>query len=161
MKSVWGGYMEPILIDTNLLVYVYDRRDPIRQNIAIRVVGSLSKVGIGRLSAQCLSEFFNAATKRKANQDAILSIAEAVSETEKLSRAFAIFPVTQQVVLEALRGVQQYHLQFWDAQIWAAARLNQIPYIFSEDFQIGAAFEGVNFVNPFVPSFQLQTWITA
>jgi predicted nucleic acid-binding protein len=152
--------MVPILIDTNLLVYVYDWRDPIRQNIAVHVVGSLAKVGNGRLSSQCLSEFFNAATKRKTNQDAILSIADAINETEKLARAFAVYPITQQVVLEALRGVRQYHLQFWDAQIWAAARLNQIPIIFSEDFQNGAAFEGVNFVNPFIPSFQLHTWLT-
>lgn len=151
--------MEPILIDTNLLVYVYDRRDPVRQNVATQVVGTLAKAGIGRLSAQCLSEFFSAATKRKTNQDAILSVADAVNETEKLARAFAIYPVTRLVVLEALRGVRQYQFQFCDAQIWAAARLNQIPTIFSEDFRAGAVFEGVHFVNPFAQSFQLQTWI--
>ena len=159
MTNVWGGFVEQILIDTNLLVYVYDRRDLLRQNVAIQVVGTLAKVGVGRLSAQCLGEFYNAVTKRRTNQDAILSIAEAANETEKLARTFAIYPVTQQVMLEALRGVREYQFPFWDAQIWAAARLNQIPAIFSEDFRTGAIIEGVHFVNPFVPDFQLQTWI--
>ncbi len=125
----------------------------------MQVVGTLAKLGIGRLSAQCLSEFFSAATRRKTGQDAILSVAEAVNETEKLARAFAIYPVTRQVVLEALRGVRQYQLQFWDAQIWAAARLNQIPTIFREDFRAGVVFEGVRYVNPFTQGFQLQDWI--
>ena len=153
--------MEPILIDTNLLVYVYDRRNQVRQNLATNVVGALAKVGIGRLSAQCLAEFFSAVTKRKTRQDPILSIADAINETEKLARTFAIYPITQQVVLEALRGVKQHQLQFRDAQIWAAARLNQIPTIFSEDYQSGAIFEGVRFVNPFAQGFQLQAWLVA
>jgi len=37
----------------------------------------------------------------------------------------------------------------WDAQIWAAARLNQIPVVVSEDFNSGSMTEGVRFVNPF------------
>jgi len=42
-----------------------------------------------------------------------------------------------------------YQMPFWDAQIWATAKLNQIPKILSEDFQHGRAIEGVVFVNPF------------
>jgi predicted nucleic acid-binding protein len=40
-------------------------------------------------------------------------------------------------------------MPFWDAQIWATAKLNQIPQVLSEDFQHGRAVEGVEFVNPF------------
>jgi predicted nucleic acid-binding protein len=105
------------------------------------------------------SPFFTAATKRKRNQDPILSVPDALNETEKLARAFAIYPVTQQIVLEALRGVRQYQLSFWDAQIWAAARLNQIPTIFSQDFQSGTMLEGIRLVNPFLEAFQLRDWI--
>jgi predicted nucleic acid-binding protein len=63
-------------------------------------------------------------------------------------------------VLEALRGVRHYKIQFWDAQIWAAARLNQIPTLFSQDFNPGAVLEGVEFVNPYSGTFRLQDWIT-
>ena len=148
--------MEPILIDTNLLVYAYDRRDRTRQESAIKILRLLVKSGIGRISAQCLGEFFNATIK---GREPILSISEAAEQTEKLAHALAVYPVTQQVVLEAIRGVQQHKLPYWDAQIWSAARLNQIPTIFSEDFSDGMMLEGVRFVNPLKPDFQLQDWI--
>jgi predicted nucleic acid-binding protein len=48
---------------------------------------------------------------------------------------------------------------FWDTQIWAATRLNQIPIVFSEDFNVGAVTEGVHFVNPFAEDFQIEDWI--
>ncbi|MCG2740072.1 MAG: hypothetical protein L6300_07505 [Syntrophaceae bacterium] len=35
----------------------------------------------------------------------------------------------------------------------AAARLNQIPIVFSEDFQDGQVLEGVRFANPFAGRF--------
>jgi len=40
-------------------------------------------------------------------------------------------------------------MPFWGAQIWATAKLNQIPQILSEDSQHGRALEGVEFVNSF------------
>lgn len=58
--------------------------------------------------------------------------------------------VTALVVMEAAQAVQDHHLNFWDAQIWAAARLNGVRTVLSEDFSDGAAVEGVRFVNPFL-----------
>jgi len=69
-----------------------------------------------------------------------------------------VLPLTEQVALEATRGVRDHHLSYYDAQIWAAARLNQIPVIFSEDFQDGVMLEGIRFVNPFAPRFDLERW---
>jgi predicted nucleic acid-binding protein len=46
-------------------------------------------------------------------------------------------------------------LSFWDAQIWAAARLHRIPVVLSEDFNPGAVIEGVRFVDPFGEDFEL------
>jgi len=151
--------MEPILIDTNILVYVFDRRDLARQEAARVVVGTLVKAGIGSVSVQSLSEFFIAATRRKNDQAPILSVPDAMKETENLGRALATFPVTQLMVLEALRGVREHQLHFWDAQIWAGARLNQISTIFSEDRPSGSVIEGVRYENPLVSGFQLERWI--
>jgi predicted nucleic acid-binding protein len=58
-------------------------------------------------------------------------------------------------VLEAVRGVNDYQFSFWDAQIWAAARLHTIPVVLSEDFNSGAVIEGVRFVDPFEQDFEL------
>jgi predicted nucleic acid-binding protein len=45
---------------------------------------------------------------------------------------------------------------YYDAQIWAVARLNQVGVVFSEDFQDGQTLEGVCFVNPFSPNFHFE-----
>ncbi len=152
--------MQPILIDTNLLVYAYDLRDPSRQAHAVHVLGGLARAGVGCLSAQSLSEFYSAATRQRKGQSSILPVSDAIKETEMLARAFLVYPVTQPIVLEALRGVRQYQLSFWDSQIWAAAHLNQISTLFCEDFSSGAVLEGVEFVNPFHPGFRLQDWLS-
>jgi predicted nucleic acid-binding protein len=63
------------------------------------------------------------------------------------------------VVLEAGRGVRDHQFSYYDAQVWATARLNQVPIIFSEDFSAGSIIEGVRFVDPFSPGFAIKTWI--
>ena len=72
---------------------------------------------------------------------------------------YPVIPLTDSIVLEAARGCRDYHLAYYDAQIWAAARLNQITVIFSEDFQDGQMLEGVRFINPFAPQFNLGPWV--
>jgi predicted nucleic acid-binding protein len=153
--------MPPILIDTNILVYLYDRRDLLRQGAAVRLIGILARTGIGRLSVQCLSEFYSAVTRQKRHTTPVLSVHDAINETQKLARSFPVYPLTVPVVSEALRGVQQHHLQFWDAQIWASARLNQIPTIFSEDVPSGEILEGVRYVNPLKSEFDPREWVQA
>jgi predicted nucleic acid-binding protein len=87
-----------------------------------------------------------------------LTISEASSQVDRLARVWPVVDVTSQIVLEATRGVRAYQFSFWDAQIWAAARLNQIPVVFSEDFSDGSVLEGVRFVNPFAEDFQIEKW---
>ncbi len=62
------------------------------------------------------------------------------------------------VVLEAVRGARLYQLHFGDAQIWAIARLHNLPLILSEDFNAGAQIEDVRFINPFASDFEPATW---
>jgi predicted nucleic acid-binding protein len=62
------------------------------------------------------------------------------------------------VVLEAARGVRDHQLSYFDAQIWATARLNQVPTIFTEDFEHQRRLEGVQFLNPLLPEFALARW---
>ncbi len=64
-------------------------------------------------------------------------------------------PLTEWIVLEALRGVRDHRFSYYDSQVWAAAKLNQMPVVLSEDFPGGATVEGVSFVNPFEKDFDL------
>jgi predicted nucleic acid-binding protein len=59
------------------------------------------------------------------------------------------------VVLEALRGVREHLLSYYEAQIWAVARLGQVAVILSEDFNAGTVLDGVSFTNPLEPDFDL------
>ncbi len=147
--------MAAILIDTNVLVYAHDRGEPIKQTQAILVLERLHLTGSGRLSAQCLAEFFRATTRQP---NPILSLAEAMQQTQRLARAWPVFDVTPFVVIEAMRGVRDHQLAYWDAQIWATARLNQTPVVFSEDFNSGSVLEEVRFINPFAGNFVLSAW---
>jgi predicted nucleic acid-binding protein len=60
------------------------------------------------------------------------------------------------IVCEAIRGVKEHHFSYWDAQIWASARLNQIGMILSEDYAHNSLVEGVRFINPLLPDFDLK-----
>jgi predicted nucleic acid-binding protein len=51
-------------IDTNVLVYAYDRADPSKMERAMEVMDRLVVTQSGALSTQVLGEFFNAVTRR-------------------------------------------------------------------------------------------------
>lgn len=68
-------------------------------------------------------------------------------------QSWAIVDITPLIVVEAARGVHDHKLSYWDAQIWATAKLNQIPTVLSEDFNDGRQIESVRFLNPFAPAF--------
>lgn len=143
--------MIDVLIDTNLLVYMYDLDEPEKQRQAVEVVQRVYEAETGALSAQVLSEFYNVATRKLTPP---LSATRAETQVHALARIWPVFPITSEVVVEAIRGVRDYQLSFWDAQIWAVARLNRISMVLSEDFNPGAVIEGVQFVDPFADDFR-------
>jgi predicted nucleic acid-binding protein len=147
--------MEPVLIDTNVLVYASDPAETIRQDQAIRTLKSLESSRSGRLSAQCLAEFMHVTTRPRRQ---MYTPAEALQQVENLLRAFPVYDLTPLIVLEAARGARDHGLAYYDAQIWAAARLNQVTTVFSEDFRDGQVLEGVRFANPFADGFRLEDW---
>ncbi len=148
--------MPIVLIDTNLLVYAADSRDKSRQDKAVEVLKALVDAEAGCLSVQSLSEFVAVVTRKLSPP---FTGQEALVQVQKLIDTFPILELTEFVVLEAIRGLSRYRFSYYDAQLWATARLNQIPLIFSEDFDSGSTIEGVTFVNPFEKSFRLEDWI--
>lgn len=140
------------LIDANVLVYALDARKPERRERAKEVVRRTALVGDAALPVQALSEFANVCLRKLQPP---LAPEEVRIEVERLSMAFPVLPLTAPVVGEALRGVREHSFSYYDAQIWAAARLGQVPVILSEDFNPGAVVEGVRFSNPFDPEFEL------
>jgi predicted nucleic acid-binding protein len=147
--------MSSILIDTNVLVYFYDPNTPDKQMQAEIVLNHLQKSGAGCLSVQNLAEFVSVVIRKL---DPPLTSEEVVEQVTLLAEAWPVFHLTPMIILEAARGVRDHGLAYYDAQVWASARLNQVPTVFSEDFQDGLTLEGIRFINPFRDSFSIEDW---
>lgn len=141
------------LVDTNILVYAYDATEGFKRDRAQLVLRRLGTAGRGALTPQILGEFFVTAL-RKAEPK--LSAAQLQLSVTNYARSWTILDLTANVVTEAIRGVVTYDLPYWDALIWACAKLNDVPVVLSEDFNTGALIEGVRFLNPIPPSFDLD-----
>ena len=135
------------LVDTNILVYAYDPRDVQKSRRAVEVIRQLELNKRGVLSTQILNEFFNTVTRNIPNP---IDPSNARVTVQRFIKYWDIVPVTTDVVLEGMRGAVEYQLQFWDSLIWAAAKLNDVDTILSEDFSHGQVIEGVQVVNPFI-----------
>lgn len=145
-----------VLVDTNVLVYAYDRSEPSKQARALETLDALATSRRGVLTAQILSEFFVACTRKITVP---LRVEEAYERIHNYLRSWEVVDVTGPIVLEAARGVREHHFSYWDSLIWASARLNQIPVILSGNFNAGGVVEGVLFLNPFEEGFEIRTWI--
>lgn len=142
------------LLDSNVLVYTLDAREPDRRERAKEIFRLVALNGSAALPAQALSEFSNVCLRKLKPP---LKPEEVRREIERLYRVFPVIPLTAPVVMEALRGVEEHQFSYYDAQIWAAARLAQVPVVLSEDFNPGATLEGISFLNPLDPSFDTAT----
>ena len=141
-----------LLLDTNVLVYAADPAAAGKQRRSVEIMDRLAPTSLGYLSTQVLGEFFRVATSRLTRP---LTPAEARRQVSRLSEAWPVLPITPPIVLEATRGVRDFGLAYWDAQLWATARLNQIGVVLSEDFQDQRFIDGVRFLNPFSSSFDV------
>ncbi|MBV8546261.1 MAG: PIN domain-containing protein [Acidobacteria bacterium] len=147
--------MDQVLIDTNILIYAHQPSETLKYERALRTVESLGANGVGCISAQILAEFLSATMR---GRHPILPVHDALHQATVLANVFRVLDLTALIVLEAARGVREHQLSYFDAQIWATARLNQVPVIFTEDFIDGRRVEGVQFLNPLVATFDLAKW---
>jgi predicted nucleic acid-binding protein len=147
--------MSLILLDTNILVYLFDQNDRPRQTRAVLVLSRLHEASAGCVSVQSLAEFSAVALRRL---QPALSPDEILLHVNRFVQAYPVFPLTPHIVREAMRGVRDYQFAYYDAQIWATARLNRVPIVFSEEFN-AAHIESVRFVNPFAADFVLEAWL--
>ncbi len=142
----------PALVDTNVLVYRFDPRHPEKQRRAT----ALLRDGIDEqtlyLAHQAIVEFVAAVTRPLSGGRPLLTMAEAVRETEELCDQFVVLLPDEQLLRTALRGAVAYQLAWFDAHMWAYAERYGIPEILSEDFQHGRRYGGVRVVNPFLTS---------
>jgi predicted nucleic acid-binding protein len=97
--------------------------NPRKQLQARLIFRGIAGVGAGAVSTQVLSEFFSVTTRRLRPR---LPFDLALRELERHARVWNVLPVTGPVIIAAARAVRDHELSFRDAQLWAAAKINQV-----------------------------------
>jgi predicted nucleic acid-binding protein len=140
------------LVDTNILVYRFDARDPVKQRRAREVLRNGLVDDNVVLAHQCIVEFVAAVSRPREELagSPLLPASEARLEAEKLVTEYPMLYPTREVVLAALRGTATYGLSWFDAHLWAYAEVYGVDEILSEDFAHGRHYGTVRAVNPFL-----------
>jgi predicted nucleic acid-binding protein len=136
---------EPAFVDTNILVYAFERADSPRKAAARELVEGLLDTDRIRLSTQVLQELFVTLTRKC---KAPCSPAEAAKHLDDLA-AWPPFVVDYPAIREAVALSTDAKLSFWDALIVVSAARSGAKVLYSEDLNHGQRIHGVEVRNPF------------
>lgn len=131
-------------VDSNILVYAYDRDAGLRRDKARQLCERLWQDRSGCLSVQVLQEFYVTVTRK-------LRAPVARAQARELVRAHAnwvVSPTTPETVIRAMELRESAEIGFWDALIVASAEQSGAETLYSEDLNDGQVIAGVRIVNP-------------
>ena len=133
-----------IFVDTNLLVYAYDRDAADRHEKAKDLVAGLwNRPLTPAISVQVLQELYvNLIRKGVSDDEARQTIAD--------YRAWHVVDNDSALLMEAIEIRERLQSSFWDALIVAAAKRAHAGAIWSEDFNTGQSYDGIVVVNPLI-----------
>jgi predicted nucleic acid-binding protein len=132
-------------VDTNVLVYAFDKGNSVKKRVAQRLMNELMDEDRLRVSTQVLQELFVTLT-RKASQRC--SSAEAMAVLEDLA-AWPLMVVDYAAIRAAVGLADQAKLSFWDALVVVAAARAGATVLYTEDMNDGQEVLGVRISNPF------------
>ena len=131
-------------LDTNVLVYLVDGRDPVRQARAREVVERAVLTGRCILSVQNLGEFFVVAVRK-----GLATPAAAQQAVDDLTVAFPVASPTAADARVAIAAAVAGRFAYWDALLLATLERAGCTTLLSEDMGDGAALGGITVHNPF------------
>ena len=132
-----------VFVDTNVLLYSFDSRQPRKREQASEWLSVLWQTGSGRLSWQVLHEFY---------ANAIRKTGTPAREARKALTLFTQWQpaaVTLGLIDRAWYWMDEAQLSYWDSLILASAERYGCPWLLSEAFQAGRKYESLIVVNPF------------
>lgn len=132
-------------VDANLFVYSINSAEPLKQQVAAKLIDSLWREQRARTSIQVLNEFYTVVTRklhRSLAQDKAWLLLEQVMQWDPQ-------PIDTAVLLRGRSIELRYRLNWWDCLIVAAAQLQHCSVLYTEDLQHGASFGDVKVADPF------------
>ncbi len=134
-----------ITLDTNILVYAFEDREPFKQSVSLDILAIAASTGY-RLALQTIGEFYVATTRRR-----ILTPADAAREVEKLVKSFDTFLPSSGAYALAAQEAARGRYSYWDAVLLISANDAGCDIILSEDMADGARLGTITVRNPFGP----------
>jgi len=130
-------------IDSNVLIYVADDTDVVKQHVARSIVrDAITTLGF-MVSAQVINEFCAVSHRKlKKSTDEVYGFLEIFERIKTV-------PVLPAWTRRALEIRERYNLQFYDSLLLAAAEANGCDEIYTEDLSDGQVYCGIKAVNPF------------
>jgi len=98
-----------VLLNTNILVYLYDIAEKSKRERALTIVDDLNRTTRAVISPQVMGGFFHAITRSRRPP---LTHEEALSRIRQYLIAYEVVPITELIVLEATRGVESYQFSY-------------------------------------------------
>jgi predicted nucleic acid-binding protein len=137
------------LVDTNILVYRFDPRYPVKQAAATDFLRDGAADESLVVPHQALIEFVSVVTTRIAGGASLLTLEEAHREVDAMLTQFRVIYPSEQTLRTALKGAARYRISWFDAHLWAYAEDRGIRTLWSEDLEHGRLYGNVKVLDPF------------
>jgi predicted nucleic acid-binding protein len=134
-----------VFVDTNVFVYARDASEPAKQPRAAAWLAHLWRGRTGRTGLQVVSEYYVNVTRKLRPP---LSLDDAWDDVRSMLQ-WRPQPVDEALVVRAHELCRRHRINWWDAQIIAAAQLQGCALLLTEDFQDGATYGHITVRNPF------------
>ncbi|MCW5982071.1 MAG: PIN domain-containing protein [Bryobacteraceae bacterium] len=131
-------------VDTNILVYAFDRTAVAKREAAIELLERLWLEHTGCVSLQVLQEFYVATTRKLS-----MPPDHAKAQVERLGKWRVHRPALEDV-LASIESHRRKRISFWDALILRSASQLGCSVLWSEDLKDGVAWDAVIVRNPFL-----------
>ncbi|MBD3290521.1 PIN domain-containing protein [candidate division KSB1 bacterium] len=138
---------DKFFIDTNILIYSFDKSEPTKQKIAKEIISKAFTGYAGCISYQVIQEFLNVATQKfekpLAKNDCYKFM------TNVLEPLCEIFP-SMALYKEALEIQEGWQYSFYDSLIISAAIRANCNILYTEDLQHEQRIRNLLIINPFI-----------
>ena len=132
-------------LDSNILLYTVDPRDPAKQAVATELVRDLSEREGAMVSTQVLIEVFSTLhCKLHVSRERAAVFCYALTD-------WAVVASDLPLAMKAMARSAQSRRSIWDCMIVEAALAGGAQILYSEDFSPGQSFGRLRVVNPFEP----------
>jgi len=135
---------ELAFFDTNVLLYMYDRRDAVKRSRAAEAFRQHLQDRTIVISTQVIQEFYVCATTKLSLPAS--QARELISDLTELR----VVTVESKQIQRAAEIAPRFKISFWDALILSAAEAAGTPLLLTEDFSHGHSYLGIRAVNPFL-----------